>query len=263
MLIALCSDKGSPGTTTTALALASAWSAPAAVVEADPYGGDLPLRVRTQGREVLPETPTGLTLAAAARSTTGTELLERFTHRINDQLAVVPAPLMAEQTAGVADWESLATRLTDADTPLFVDVGRLHASSPVLALAAAADVVLPVARAETESMIRLRERAGCLVPALASHREAPPRLFPVIVGLERHRDGDLRDLRMLLEDTSAGPLVAGVGHIAYDLTGVGHLLAGQPPTGRLARSKLMRSARRTVGELAAALFASRQSEAVT
>lgn len=262
MLIALCSDKGSPGTTTTALALASAWSAPATVVEADPYGGDLAIRLRTDSGGVLPETPTVLTLAAAARSTDGAELVERFTHRINDQVSVTPGPLMAEQTAGVADWHSLAARLADTGRPVLVDVGRLHSASPLLPLAARADVVLPVGRADTESMIRLRERAARLVPALASCGDTPPRLFPVLIGLERHRDGDLRDLRQLLDETSAGPIVAGVGHIAYDLTGVRHMLAGQSATGRLARSKLIRSARRTADELLD-VVAPRQSEAVT
>ena len=100
------------------------------------------------------------------------------------------------------------------------------------------------------------------MPALASYRENPPQLFPVLVGIERHRDGDLRDLRQLLDETSAGPLVSGVGHIAYDLTGVGYMLAGQSATGRLARSKLLRSARRTADELIG-VVAPRQSEAVT
>ena len=262
MLIALCSDKGSPGTTTTALAVASAWSEPAIVVEADPYGGDLAIRLRTDSGGVLPETPTVLTLAAAARSTDGVELVERFTHRINDQVSVAPGPLMAEQTAGVADWHSLTVRLSESGRPVLVDVGRLHGASPLLPLTARADVVLLVGRAATESMIRLRERAARLVPALASYRETPPQLFPVLVGIERHRDGDLRDLRLLLDETSAGPLVSGVGHIAYDLTGVGHMLAGQPATGRLARSKLLRSARRTADELID-VVAPRQSEAVT
>src|SRR4051812_29041479 len=66
VLVALCSDKGSPGTTTASVALASCWPSPAAVVEADPYGGDLAIRIRTETGAVLPETPTVLTLATAA-----------------------------------------------------------------------------------------------------------------------------------------------------------------------------------------------------
>lgn len=66
---------------------------------------------------------------------------------------------------------------------------------------------------------------------------------------------------MLLDDTSARPLVAGVGHIAHDLTGVRHVLSGQPSMGKLACIKLIRSGRRTADD-PAALIASRKSEAV-
>ncbi len=77
MLVALCSDKGSPGTTTTALALAAGWPTPAVVIEADPYGGDLGLRLRTETGCVLPETPTVLTLATAARTSTRGGVVQR------------------------------------------------------------------------------------------------------------------------------------------------------------------------------------------
>lgn len=46
MLFAVCADRGAPGVTTAALALAAARGLPALVVEADPYGGDLALRLR-------------------------------------------------------------------------------------------------------------------------------------------------------------------------------------------------------------------------
>ncbi len=251
MLIAVCSDKGSPGATTTALAFASAWPTPAAMVEADPSGGDVALRLRTEHGSVLSETPTVLTLAAASRSTASDDLLERFTHRVNDQLSVVPGPLLAEQVGRVADWQTLAERLVEADRPVLVDLGRLHAGSPLLPVAAQADVVVLVARAETESLIRMRERAAHLVPALAALRDTPPRLFALVVGLQRHRTADLRDVRALLEDTTAGPILAGAGHLAYDVGGVQRLFTGQHPAGRLARTTLMRSAAQTAADLAA------------
>ena len=251
MLIAVCSDKGSPGTTTTALALASRWPTPAALVEADPYGGDLAIRMRTEAGSVLPETPTVLTLATAARTSQGHLAVSRYGQRINDQLLVIPGYLVAEQAAGVADWEPLATLLRKAELPVIADVGRLHAGSPVLPVAAAADVVVVVGRADTASMIRLRERTSRLVAALVTHRDSPPRMFPILVGPERHGARDIEDLRLLLDDTPAGPLIVGVGHIAFDISAVQRLLAGQHPAGLLARTKLMRSARRTVSELSA------------
>lgn len=251
MLIAVCSDKGSPGVTTTALALASRWPRPAALVEADPYGGDLAIRMRTEAGNVLPETPTVLTLATAARTSQGHQALSRYGQRINDQVLVIPGYLVAEQAAGVGEWDPLAGLLQKAELPVIVDVGRLHTGSPVLSLAAAADVVVVVGRADTASMIRLRERVSRLVTALVSHRDSPPRIFPTLVGPERHGARDREDLHLLLDDTPAGPLIVGVGHVAFDLAAVQRLLAGQHPAGLLARTKLMRSARRTASEVCA------------
>ena len=44
-LIALAADKGSPGVTTTAVALAASWPRPALLAERDPSGGDLAYRL--------------------------------------------------------------------------------------------------------------------------------------------------------------------------------------------------------------------------
>ena len=66
MLISFLSAKGSPGVTTTVLALASRWPAPAVVVEADPMGGDMLAGV---GGAAVPATRTVLDLVVAARQT--------------------------------------------------------------------------------------------------------------------------------------------------------------------------------------------------
>jgi hypothetical protein len=64
MLISFLSAKGSPGVTTTVLALASRWPAPTVVVEADPMGGDMLAGV---GGAAVPATRTVLDLVVAAR----------------------------------------------------------------------------------------------------------------------------------------------------------------------------------------------------
>ena len=43
MIVSICADKGSPGVTTAATALAMAWSGELVVLEADTSGGDLAL----------------------------------------------------------------------------------------------------------------------------------------------------------------------------------------------------------------------------
>lgn len=251
MLIAVASDKGSPGTTTTALALASAWTSPTTVVEADPYGGDLAVRLRTEHGGALPETPTVLTLATAARTDRPEGLLAGYAQLLNDVVSVVPGHLVAEQAAGLTDWHPLGEALLRQPGTTFVDLGRLHAGSPVLSVAALADVVLVVARADAASVIRLRERLARLVPALASRRTTRVRVWPVIVGEAKHAQRDIADVTHLLEQTAVAPLVFGLGAIAWDPNAVAKLEAGESPHSFLGRTALMRSARRIAMELSA------------
>ena len=119
--------------------------------------------------EALPETPTVLTLATAAR-TSSERLLERYAIKVNDNVNVVPGHLVAEQASGVTDWQPLGDALAVEPTPVLVDLGRLHSGSPVLPVAAAAVAVVVVSRADPASVIRLRERLSRLVPALAARR---------------------------------------------------------------------------------------------
>ena len=49
MIVTLCSDKGSPGVTTLAVALGLVWPVQRLVLEADPAGGDLAFRMRQPG----------------------------------------------------------------------------------------------------------------------------------------------------------------------------------------------------------------------
>ena len=249
MLLAVCSDKGSPGATTTALALASAWSTPAVLVEADPYGGDLAVRLRTKAGAALPEAPTVLTVATAARTSESAALVSRYAQPVNDQLSVVPGHLVAEQLSGVPDWGPFAAALASSAIPVVADLGRLHSASPLLPVAARADVVLVVGRPDAASVIRMRERLNRLVPALAAHRGSPPRVLPVLVSPNRHGAADVADLRRILAETAAGPLIVGIGYLALDRGAVGRLEVGEHPAGRLARTPLLRTARALVAQV--------------
>ncbi|WP_310961359.1 hypothetical protein [Nocardioides terrisoli] len=259
MLVALCSDKGSPGTTTTALALASARTSGSVLVEADLFGGDLALRLRTRAGTAFPEAPTVLTLSSAARTVQAPDLVERYAHEVNNRVSVVPGPLVAEQAGTLMDFEPLGRALAASSGQVLVDVGRLHAASPMLPVAARADVVLLVARTDTASVIRLRERASRLVPALAASRGAAPRLFPVLVTAARHGVADAADVARILSESPAGPLVVGCGFVAWDQGAVERLEAGEDPTGRLARSPLLRSSRELWHELGSRIEPSRRT----
>ena len=248
-MIAVVADKGSPGATVTALALASAWPQPATVVEADPWGADLPLRVRHRG-EVLADRETVLSLATAAtardsegRLPQGQDLVDRYAQDLSHQVRVVPGPVPAERAVAVPNWKALATVLAGSLRPVIVDLGRLHVTSPSMPIAAAADVVVAVCRGEVDSVLRLRERLIALTPALAELRGSAPRVIPVVVSSKRHGPGDASDVQAALAETAVGPFVAAVGWLAWDPSAVEALYRGEDPSSRsLSRTALLRSA---------------------
>lgn len=166
MFAALCGDKGSPGVTTTAVALAAAWAGRAIAVEADPAGGDLAIRLRPGG-SVLPEAPTVLSVVTAARADREHDPVDTHARALNSTTAVVPGPVVAEQMTNVGDWSPLADALARCATPVFLDVGHLWSASPMLRVAARADLVLVVGRPDVSSVIRLRERLLRVAPDLA------------------------------------------------------------------------------------------------
>jgi len=248
MYIALCGDKGAPGVTTSALALASAWPGPAVVVEASPSGGDLAIRLHPKG-SVLPETPTVLSVLTASRNIREQDPVSTHAHVLNSTTAVVPGPALAEQIANIGDWSPLAEVLGRTQTPVFADLGHLHASSPMLGIAARADVVVVVSRPDMASVVRLRERMSRLATDLAQLRGAAPRLFSLLISTNRHGAADLADLRSVLAETPAMPFLVDAGFLAYDAPAVRRLEAGEEPAGRLSRTDLLCTSRAVASQL--------------
>ena len=251
MLVVLCGDKGAPGVTTSALALASAWPEQAIVVEADPAGGDLAIRLHPGG-DAIPDAPTVLSLAATARSDMTPDLVARHAHPLSKAVSVVPGAIRREQMARRADWSSLADAVGRSDVPIVADIGQLHAASPMLPLAAAADVLVVVGRPDLTSVVRLRQRLASLGTDVGAVRGSPPRLYAVLVAAARHGRAYASDLGQLLDETTARPFMSGIGFLAHDAAAVRRLEAGGDPAGRLARTNLMRTAREVVRELTAA-----------
>lgn len=250
MLVAICSDKGSPGATTTALVLASVWPSPTIVVEVDHAGGDLGIRLRHGRGMPFPEAPTVLTVATAARTSSTPGLVGRYAQEFTKSVSVVPGALLAEQVTGIADWAPLADALAVSEVPVFADLGQLHAGSRLMPVAARADVVVVVGRPDPGSVIRLRERLSRLASDLGALRGAPSRLFPILVSSTRHGPGDMADLHAVLGLTPSKPFLVGSGFLALDPVAVRRLESGEEPAGRLARAALMRSGRTISQELA-------------
>ena len=260
MYVALCGDKGAPGVTSSAIALASAWPGPAVAVEASPTGGDLALRLRPRGT-ALPERPTVLSLVTASRGRPEGDVVSSSAHVLNPTTTVIPGALLAEQMANIGDWAPMADTLATTRARAFVDVGHLHASSPMMVVAARADVVVAVSRADMASVVRLRERLTRLATALANARGSAPRLLPLLISGARHGDADVSDLLSLLGETSVSPFLVDAGFLAHDPPALRRLEAGEDPTGRLSRTDLLRTARIAANRIEAVVGVTRMSSA--
>jgi hypothetical protein len=251
MLIAVCCDRGAPGSTTTALALGVSSPEPTIVVESDPYGGDVALRCTARGGKAFAALPTVLTLATEARSSIDPGLVAAKAQEFTGSTRVVPGHMTAEQAVGVKSWAPLAQALKASASRTVVDLGRIHSGSPTLAVAAAADVLVTVTRPEMGAVLHLRDRLERLAPVLASLRNAPPVVVPVVVTGTRIAVAVVAEVSRLLAASDASEVVAGIGWIAWDPAGVERMQAGQV-SGKDARTSLLRSAARVNDQLAEA-----------
>lgn len=188
-------------------------------------------------------------MITAARNAHGDDPVGSHAHPLNARTSVVPGATMAEQHAKIGDWAPLADALGRSKTPVFADLGHLHASSPVVGLAARADVVVVVSRPDMPSIVRLRERLIRLASDLARLRGAAPNLFPLLLSMSRHGHADVADLRTILAETPANPFLVGTGFLALDPAAVRRLEAGEDPAGRLSRTDLLRSAQAVTRQL--------------
>jgi hypothetical protein len=163
MLLCLASVKGSPGVTTTVLALAARWPASwrRVLIEADPAGGDLAARYG------LPLTPGLVSLAAAARRSTDPDLVWEHAQELPGGLPVVAGPTRADQAHAAlaaacgADGHAgvLGAFAGRGDVVAIVDCGRLDRDSAISQVIEAADQLLLVARPRADELAHLAARA--------------------------------------------------------------------------------------------------------
>ena len=153
MLIGLCSVKGSPGVTTTAVALAMRWpGAEPILLEADPAGGDLGTRF---GLASLP----GLgSLAAAARRSDDPAQLAEHCQTLPGGPPVVVGPVGAEQAQAMLAMlagrgaQLLRAVAADPNVVVLLDAGRVQPGSPTVWLLRGASAVLVLARPRAEDL---------------------------------------------------------------------------------------------------------------
>ena len=228
-VIALASVKASPGVTTSLLALAATWpdQRPVLLVDADPDGGSLAARTG------LPTEPGLASLAAAARRTLRAGELDRHTQPLPGGLPAVVGPADAEHASRALELLGgpLATVLrSQEDRDVLVDCGRLRASSPSGPLAAAADVLVVVARPRLDELQHLR-------PALPRLVAAGARPALLLVGDGPYPPGEV----------AAALDVPVLEALPHDPAAADQLSGQRRRAGRLERTALLRAAR-TVAE---------------
>lgn len=149
------------------------WPGDRAVVDADTAGGDTPFRLWTQDREQrLAPSPSIAQLAAAARLGLSPTGPLPFAQRCSLVVPVVPGMLSADRALPLGGlWPKLAAEAPAWSGTVIADRGRLQTGNPAMPMAAAAEPVLVVTRADLERLARPRER----VTELAHRRQPGPR----------------------------------------------------------------------------------------
>lgn len=232
-LICFISQKGSPGATTTALAVAAAWppieGRRKLFAEADPFGGVLALRYQ------LGVEPGLLTLAAAVRAGIDSDDVWDHAQTLPGGMPAIIGPDRPDQASAalIATSQLLGSVLANMDgVDVIADMGRVAAKSPTTELLDEADLVVMVARPEAEQLQPAAQR-------LLSLGLPGDRVGWVLIGDRPHHATEV-------EATFGVPVV---GVLADDRRGAAALARGAAP-GTLRRSALVRTASALAGSIA-------------
>ena len=253
-LIALAADKGSPGVTTSAVALAAVWPRRALYAECDPHGGDLVYRMPAEHGGPLDPNRGLVSLAVESRRGLDAGVLPQHTQRLNGGLEILVGLGNADQAHGMAGLWTPLGRAFDryADLPYGADViadcGRIGPDSPTIDLLAQSALVLLVARTDAEHIAHVRDRANSLSARLhatqgSSVSIARPPIGVVLIAPPGKARQIAKQVGVLLAATTAGAEVLGV--IAQDESGA-EALNGRG-RGRVDKALLTRSARELAG----------------
>lgn len=249
-LIALAADKGSPGVTTSAVALAAVWPRRALYAECDAHGGDLVYRMPAEHGGPLDPNRGLVSLAVEARRGFDAGVLPRHTQRLNGGLEVMVGLGNADQAHGMAGlWTQLGRafdRYADLQhgADVIADCGRIGPDSPTIELLAQSALILLIARTEAENIAHVRDRANSLAARLhatqgTSVSIARPPIGIVLIAAPGKARQIAKQVGDLLAATTAGAEVLGV--IADDAAGA-EALSGRSRT-RVDKAMLTRSAR--------------------
>jgi hypothetical protein len=182
-LYALVSAGGSPGVTTSALALTLGWPSQVILAECDPSGGDV-LAGLFAGHLPATKGIVSLALAAGQSPDAVTAALWPQLVELDDERSRLLLPGVSDprQGAGLAPaWPVLASALAGLPADVIADCGRLDANSPAYVLHLAAVAVL-VLRPSLRQVSRARSRVEMLTQIMGG----PDRLALLLVGEGTH-----------------------------------------------------------------------------
>lgn len=243
-LVAIASAKGSPGVTTTALALGGLWPRPAIVAECDPSGSDVALRMPGPDGRVL-DTHSGLlSLVAAGRKSMHPDLVPQNSQTIVGGLQVLAGVNVPEQAAGLTQqWTQFGEVFGAVDGyDVIADLGRIGAVTPQNNILGAAHAIVMLVDAMPSSVVHLRERLAYIMTSFGGPLGAP---IHVVVVAEPKRTQAVREVRDALTRTEVQ--LAGIHHLARDRRGAA-VFQGQI-SGNPSRTPLVRSAMPIAREL--------------
>lgn len=248
-VVALLSAKGSPGVTTSALLLAALWPRQVLLVDADPEGGDVALRLRREDGSPVDRSRGLLSLLTLARRELSPSALPEHAQTLLGGTQLL-AGLGGPEQAGAAGqlWHALGRCFASTrDRDLVVDCGRVGSTSVHLPLLQQADLVLCVLRPTVSQLVQSRERLAALTPLLAVGGRVP-RLGVVVVAPAGARR-DVAGVTTVVERDLPG--VEPYGVLAHDPQGAGVFDGGRLP--RPERTLLVRSGRELVARVAGAV----------
>ena len=246
-LIAIASDKGAPGVTTAALALAAVWPRPVLLAECDPAGGDLVYRFPAVGGGHLDPRRGVLSLAVVARRGTQPQQVWEHVQKLHGGLDVLAGVTNAEQGAGLSLlWGPIGKALASMpQADVIADCGRLGADGPLYDLLAEATTVVLVSKVHVADVIRLRDRATAFAAAAQSRGRRNFGVGVVIVADHKKFRASLGEVQHVLGQANAPATV--LGGIAHDTKGA-DLLSGEWG-GNLDRTMLIKTAREVARQL--------------
>ncbi|WP_214405751.1 hypothetical protein [Pseudonocardia lacus] len=232
MLISFVSAKGSPGVTTTALAIGAVWPRRAVVADVDPFGGDVAAGL---GRGSWPAGAGLMELVLDARTMPVEAALPQRVFRPAAHCPYALAGFGQPGQAGGMPWREVAdafARSTDVD--VLADCGRFTPTDGVVPLLRRSDVLVLVTRS-TLPAVRAAARLAPLLRALGPAEPGDPRLTVLMVAPDRPYSG------AEIAGACEAPLL---GELPYDPRTAAVWSDGSPPGRGLTRTPLQRQARR-------------------